>query len=358
MPYFAILYFTHKHIIVTAMAQENQEIEQKKPVILSGMQPTSTLMLGNMIGALRNWVAFQQQYDCYFCVVDLHALTVRQVPAELRKRTLDVAATYIAGGVDPKQSAIFIQSHVSEHAELAWILNTFTGMGECSRMTQFKDKSSQHSDNVNVGLFTYPVLMAADILLYQANLVPVGEDQKQHLELTRNVAERFNYHYSPTFTVPEPYIPESGGRIMSLQEPTKKMSKSDPNTNSTVFLTDTDDQIRNKIKRAVTDSGTTIQNDEARPGVSNLIEIYSITTGKTVQEIEHEFEGKGYAEFKVAVGDAVVEYVKPVRERFNEIRSDVPELTRILQEGAERARNTARKTLRKVYKKVGLVERT
>lgn len=340
------------------MAQENQANEQKKPVILSGMQPTNDLMLGNMIGALRNWVVFQQQYECYFCVVDLHALTIRQVPAELRRRSLDVAATYIAGGVDPKQSAIFIQSHVSEHAELAWILNTFTGMGECSRMTQFKDKSSQHSDNVNVGLFTYPVLMAADILLYQANMVPVGDDQKQHLELTRNVAERFNYHYSPTFTIPEPFIPESGGRIMSLQEPTKKMSKSDPNTNATIFLIDSDDQIRNKIKRAVTDSGTTIQYDEARPGVSNLIEIYGITTGKTVPEIEREFDGKGYADFKAAVGDAVVEYIKPVRERYNEIRSDVPELTRILQEGAEKARSTARKTLRKVYKKVGLVERT
>ncbi len=340
------------------MTTESQNPKPQKPVILSGMQPTSGLMLGNLIGALRNWVTFQQNYDCYFCVVDLHALTVRQVPAELRKRTLDVAAMYIAGGVDPEQSAIFIQSHVPEHAELAWILNTFTGMGECSRMTQFKDKSTQHSDNVNVGLFTYPVLMASDILLYQANVVPVGEDQKQHLELTRNIAERFNYHYSPTFTVPEPFIPEQGGRIMSLQEPQKKMSKSDPNTNATIFLVDSDDQIRAKIKRAVTDSGTTIQRSPERPAIGNLMEMFSIVTGgQSFADIERDFEGKGYAEFKIALADAVIDYVRPVRERFLEIRADVPELTRIVQNGAEKARRTASKTLRKVYKKVGLVER-
>lgn len=327
---------------------------QRKPVILSGMQPTSVLMLGNMIGALRNWVYLQENYECFFCVVDMHAITVRQVPAELRKRTLDVAATYLAAGVDPNVSTVFVQSHVPEHAELAWVLNCYTGFGEAGRMTQFKDKSEQHSDNITVGLFTYPVLMAADILLYQADLVPVGEDQKQHLELTRDLANRFNHLYSPTFTVPEPYIPQSGGRIMSLQEPTKKMSKSDSNQNSTIFLTDTDDIIRNKVKRAVTDSGTDIRYDsENRPGVSNLIEMYSIVTGTSVADVEKQFEGKGYGDFKAAVGDAVADYIRPVRTRFDEIRADVPTLTKILKEGAEKAQHTARRTVRKVYKKVG-----
>lgn len=331
------------------------EQQAARQVVFSGMQPTSILMLGNMIGALRNWVYLQEQYESYFCVVDLHAITVRQVPAELRKRTLDVAAIYLAGGVDPQRSTIFVQSHVHEHTELAWVLNSFTSFGEAQRMTQFKDKSEQHSENVNVGLFTYPILMAADILLYQADVVPVGEDQKQHLELTRDIANRFNHLYSPTFVVPEPFIPKSGGKIMSLQEPTKKMSKSDPNQNATIFLTDGDEVIRNKIKRAVTDSGSDIRYDaEQRPGLSNLIEIYSIATGSSIADTEQTFAGKGYGDFKTAVSEAVVEYIRPVRTRYEEIRADVPALTAILKEGAEKASQTARRTLRKVYKKVGL----
>ncbi|MBL7999362.1 MAG: tryptophan--tRNA ligase, partial [Candidatus Kapabacteria bacterium] len=315
--------------------------------------PSGELTLGQMTGALQNWVNLQNDFESFFCVVDLHAITVRQEPAQLRKRTLDSAAMFLAAGINPDKSTVFIQSHVHEHAELAWVLNTFTGFGEASRMTQFKDKSTQHSDNVNVGLFTYPVLMAADILLYQADCVPVGEDQKQHLELARDLAARFNNLYSPTFTVPEPYISAMGGRIMSLQEPQKKMSKSDPNQNATIYLVDTDEQIRNKIKRAVTDSGIDIRYDESRPGVANLMELYHIATGRSIEEIEREFDGRGYAEFKTAVGDAVAAYVRPVRTTFQEIRADVPALTEILKRGSEKAGAVARKTLRKVYKKVG-----
>ncbi len=328
-----------------------------RKTILSGMQPTNDLTIGQYAGALRNWVTLQHEYNSLFCVVDQHAITVRQEPAKLRKRTLDVAAMYMAAGINPEVSTLFVQSAVPEHSQLAWVLTCLTGFGECSRMTQFKDKGAQHADNVNVGLFTYPILMAADILLYNADLVPVGEDQRQHLELTRNLAERFNHHYSPTFTVPEPFIPKVGAKIMSLQEPEKKMSKSDSNERATIFLVDSDDQIRSKIKRAVTDSGTDIVFDEAnRPGLANLITLHHVATGTSHQEIVSNFAGLGYAEFKEAVAESLVEFIRPIRERYLSIRSDEEALKSTLRNGAERARDRARKVLRKVYKKTGFVE--
>lgn len=331
--------------------------EQKKPVILSGITPSGVLMIGHYMGAIRNWVALQHEYECFFMVADLHAITVPQTPADLRRRTLDIAAGYIACGIDPDVCTLFVQSHVPEHTQLTWVLGSITGMGEASRMTQYKDKSSDNSENNNVALFTYPVLMAADILLYQADLVPVGDDQKQHLELTRNLAERFNFRYSPTFTVPEPFIPPVGARVMSLQEPTKKMSKSDKNEKATLFISDSDDAIRMKIKRAVTDSGTDIRFDEKnRPGVANLMTLYSTATGKSNAEIEREFEGLGYAEFKEAAAEAMVGFMRPMRERFLDLRSDTTMLNALLAKGAETARNRARRTLRKVYKKVGFAE--
>jgi tryptophanyl-tRNA synthetase len=288
-------------------------------------------------------------------IADMHSITVRQNPADLRKRTLDTAAMFLAAGIDPEKSSLFIQSHVTEHAQLAWVLNTFTGMGECSRMTQFKDKSAKHSENINVGLFSYPVLMAADILLYQANRVPVGEDQKQHLELSRNLAQRFNHNYSDTFVVPEPYIPKVGARIMSLQEPTKKMSKSDDNENSILYLSDPYDVVIKKIKRAVTDSDSVVKFDDNKPGVSNLMTLYHVATGKSFADIEKEFDGKGYGDFKAAVGEAVAEYLKPLREKYESIRNDKKYLESVLTEGADKARKQAFKTLRKVYKKIGFV---
>ncbi|GIV53871.1 MAG: tryptophan--tRNA ligase [Candidatus Kapaibacterium sp.] len=327
----------------------------QQQVIFSGIQPSGMLTVGHIAGALRNWVALQYDYQCYFCVVDLHALTVRQVPANLRRWTLDCAAMYLAAGIDPAQATIFIQSHVAAHAELAWVLSTFTGFGEASRMTQFKEKSEQHSHNVNVGLFAYPILMAADILLYQTNLVPVGDDQKQHLELTRDLAQRFNNTYSPTFTIPEPYIPKYGARLMSLQDPRKKMSKSDPNQNATIFLADDNDAIRRKIQRAVTDSGNTIAYDpEHRPGISNLIEIYHLATGDPIEAIVERFRTASYTAFKAAVADALVAYVEPVRTRFLQLRADEAFLAELLIGGAERAARVAHRTLRKVYRKVGL----
>lgn len=329
----------------------------QRKTILSGMQPTNDLTIGQYAGALRNWKELQHEYDSLFCVVDQHAITVRQEAAKLRKRTLDVAAMYIAAGIDPDVSTLFVQSSVPEHTQLSWVLTCLTGFGECSRMTQFKDKSAQHADNVNVGLFTYPILMAADILLYNADLVPVGEDQRQHLELTRNLAERFNHHYSPTFTVPEPYIPKVGSKIMSLQEPEKKMSKSDANDRATVFLTDTDDLIRSKIKRAVTDSGTDIVFDpEKRAGLANLITLHHVATGRTHDAIVQEFAGLGYAEFKEAVAESLVAFIRPVRERYEAIRADEDALRATLRRGGEHARERARKVLRKVYKKTGFVE--
>lgn len=343
------------------MAENNIE---KKPIILSGIQPSGLIHIGHLTGAIKNWVDLQEKYQCYFTIVDLHAITVRQEPAELRRRTLDLAAMFIACGVDPEKCVLFIQSHVTEHAQLAWVLNTFTGMGECSRMTQFKDKSQKIKDNsddtslegINVGLFSYPVLMAADILLYQANLVPVGEDQKQHLELTRNLAQRFNFNYSDTFVVPEPFIPPVGARIMNLQDPTRKMSKSDENEKGTIFLTDTDDVIKNKIKRAVTDSGSEVIYSSDKPGIANLISLYNIATGKSFKEIELEFEGKGYGEFKPAVADAMADYIRPIRERYLDLRKDETKLKTILTNGAELARKQAFKTLRKVFKKIGFVQ--
>jgi tryptophanyl-tRNA synthetase len=329
---------------------------QIKPVILSGVASSGKLTLGNLAGALKNWVKLQDQYNCYYMVADLHAITVRQVPAELRQSTIDVLAMFIAVGIDIEKSTLFVQSHVPEHAELTWVLNSITGMGECSRMTQFKDKSAKGTESSNVSLFDYPVLMAADILLYQANLVPVGDDQKQHLELTRNLATRFNSTYSPTFVIPEPYIPEVGARIMSLQEPTKKMSKSDDNQNSTIFLTDKDEDIKRKIRRAVTDSGTEVTFSKDKPGISNLITLYSIAKNKTIKEVVEEFNGLTYGDFKPAVADAVADYIAPIRNKFEEIRKDKKHLNEIMKIGAEKARATARKTLRKVYKKVGFLE--
>ncbi len=330
--------------------------DQNKPVILSGITPSGILTIGHLTGALNNWVKMQDTHRCFFMIADMHAITVRQEAADLRKRTLDTAAMFLACGIDPEKSTLFIQSHVPAHAELAWVLNTFTGYGECSKMTQFKDKSQKHAENVNVGLFAYPVLMAADILLYQADMVPVGEDQKQHLELTRNLAQRFNFHYSETFKIPEPYIPKVGARIMSLQDPTKKMSKSDDNEKSIIYLNETADVVKNKIKRAVTDSGSEVKFDEAnKPGIANLMTLYSIATGKTFAEIESEFDGRGYGDFKPAVADAVAEFLAPIRERYESIRNDKNKLTEILNYGADKARKTANHTLRKVYKKVGFV---
>lgn len=328
----------------------------KKKVIFSGIQPTGNLHIGNLIGAIRNWVLMQDEYECYFSIVDLHAITIRQKPADLRKNILDLAAMLLACGIDYEKSVLFVQSQVPEHSQLSWVLNCFTPIGDLNRMTQFKDKSSKHPENINAGLFTYPVLQAADILLYQADLVPVGTDQKQHLELSRNIAERFNNAYSPTFEIPEPYIPKIGAKVMNLQEPTKKMSKSDDNDKATIYITDSDNEIRNKIKRAVTDSEALVKFSENKPGVSNLISLYSIATGKTIKVIEKEFEGKGYGDFKATVGDAVADYINPIRTKFQEIRSNKKILEDILSNGAEQAHRKAFKTLRKVYKKLGFVQ--
>ncbi len=333
---------------------ENQTVT--KPVILSGVTPSGVLTVGHLAGALTNWVNLQDTFDCHFMIADLHAITVRQNPADLRKRTLETAAMFIATGIDPEKSILFIQSHVPEHAQLTWVLNTFTGMGECSRMTQFKDKSQTHSENVNVGLFDYPVLMAADILLYQADLVPVGEDQKQHLELTRNLAQRFNHNFSDTFKVPEPYIPEVGSKIMSLQDPEKKMSKSDVNQNSILYLTDSDEVVKNKIKRAITDSGSEIKSSPDKPGITNLLTLMHLATKRSIAEIETDFQGKSYGDFKPVVAETVAEYLKPIRERYNELINNKQKLIDILQAGDESARKVASKTLRKVYKKVGFVQ--
>lgn len=328
----------------------------EKKIILSGIQPSGNLHIGHLTGAIKNWVDLQEDYNCYFSIVDLHAITVKQEPAKLRKWTLDLAAMFLACGINHEKCTLFIQSQVTEHAQLAWILNCFTGMGECSRMTQFKDKSQQHAENINVGLFAYPVLMAADILLYQADLVPVGEDQKQHLELTRNLAQRFNYIYSDTFKIPEPYIPPVGARIMSLQDPTKKMSKSDENQKATIFLTDSDNEIINKIKRSVTDSGSEIKYSPEKPGISNLMTLLSLATGKSFKTIEEEFKGVGYGEFKSEVADSVAKWINPIRTRFLEIRADEKHLKEILSYGADSARRQASKTLRKVFKKIGFVQ--
>ena len=328
-----------------------------KKVLYSGMQATGTLTLGNDLGALKNWVELTDEYECIYGVMDLHSLTVRQVPAEFRKNARALYALYVAAGLDPEKNCIYYQSHVSGHAELGWILDCFTYMGELNRMTQFKDKAAKHADNINAGLYTYPVLMAADILLYQADVVPVGVDQKQHLEITRDIAERFNNIYGDVFTIPEAYIGKKGAKIMSLQEPGKKMSKSDTNANATILLLDDTDTIIRKFKRAVTDSESEVRYAEEKPGISNLMDIYSAVTGKTYEEIEKEFAGKGYGDFKLAVGETVADHLKPLQERYEQLMKDKAYIESMIKQNDEKAAYYANKTLRKVQKKVGLTER-
>lgn len=332
-------------------------MENEKKIIFSATQPSGKITLGNYLGALRNWVALQEDYNALYCVADEHAITVRQDPAALRRQTLELYAQFIACGLDPEKSIIFIQSQVPQHAELAWVLNCYTMYGELSRMTQFKDKSAAHADNVNAGLFTYPSLMAADILLYQADLVPVGEDQRQHVELTRNIAQRFNSVYGDVFTMPEAYIPKVAARVMSLSEPEKKMSKSSANENSYILVMDKPEVILRKFKRAVTDSEGGIYRSPDKPGVSNLIEIYAAVTGKTPEAVEEEFSGQGYGAFKPAVGEAVVEALRPIREETERLLADKAYLESLYRQGAEKAAAIASRTLRKVHKKVGFVPR-
>lgn len=323
-----------------------------KKRIFSGAQPTGRLHIGNYLGALKNWVALQDEYEAFYCIVNLHAITLPQDPKTLRQKTLDLARIYLAAGVDPSRSTIFIQSDVPEHAELTWVLSCVARMGELERMTQFKDKGKGNAERAGVGLFTYPVLMAADILLYQTDLVPVGQDQKQHLELCRDVAERFNRDYGETFKLPDPYIPKAGASIKSLQDPEKKMSKSDENFNGSIFLLDDADTVTRKIKRAVTDSGTTIEFDEARPAISNLLSIYQILTDKTSDECVAHFEGKGYGHFKNELAETVVEFLRPFQDRVKEFDDDT--VKSILQPGGERAREIAGKTLGDVYVALGI----
>ena len=330
------------------------EIAEKKKV-LSCIQPSGMLTLGNYLGALKNWIKMQDEFECTYAVADLHAITVRQEPAKLRAQIYSTYAIMLALGLDTEKSTLFIQSHVPEHAQLSWLLSCYTQFGELSRMTQFKDKSAKHADNVNVGLFSYPALMAADILLYKPDFVPVGADQKQHLEIARDIAIRFNHIYGDVFTVPEPYIPKTGARVMSLQDPTKKMSKSDENVNAWVAILDDKDTVIRKFKRAVTDSLAQVKLSDEQPGIKNLIGIYSAVTGLTPEEIEREFDGKGYGDFKLAVGEAVADELAPIRENYNRIISDKGELERLFREGAERAEHVARKTYFKAMKKVGFV---
>ena len=324
-----------------------------KKRIFSGMQPTGNLHIGNYLGALKNWVKLQNEYENFFCIVNLHAVTLPQNPQILERKTLDLARIYLAGGIDPQLSTIFIQSDVSEHAELTWILDCVARMGELERMTQFKDKAKGNRERAGVGLFAYPVLMAADILLYQTDLVPIGQDQKQHLELTRDLAERFNRDFGETFKIPEPFIPPVGAKIMSLQEPSKKMSKSDENSNGSIFLLDDADTILKKIKKAVTDSGTEIKFDESRPAINNLLTIYQLMTGKTAAECETDFAGKGYGYFKTETAAAVIEFLQPFQKRVKNYSDE--DLKNILKNGAEKAQPIARETLKNVYAKMGIV---
>ncbi len=328
-----------------------------KKVLFSGMQATGNLTLGNYLGALKNWVTMSDEYECFYCVVDEHSITIRQDPAELRKRARALLTLYIAAGLDPEKNCIYYQSHVSGHAELAWILNCYTYMGELNRMTQFKDKSAKHADNINAGLFTYPVLMAADILLYQADIVPVGIDQMQHLEITRDIAQRFNSIYGDVFTIPEGYLGKVGAKIMSLQDPSKKMSKSDENPNASIYLMDDPDTIMRKFKRAITDSEAHVHYCEEQPGVKNLIDIYAACTGKTPNDIEKEFDGKGYGDFKSAVGESVVSVLKPVQDRVAELSKNKDYIDSIIKKNAEKADYYATKTLRKVQHKIGFPDR-
>ena len=335
------------------------EFSNTKKTILSGIQPSGNLTIGNYLGALRNWVKFQNEeadaYNFLYCVADLHAITVRQTPAELRRRTMETVAIYLAAGIDPEKSLFFVQSHVPAHAQLAWVLNCYTMFGELSRMTQFKDKSAKNAQNINAGLFTYPALMASDILLYQADLVPVGIDQKQHLELTRDIAERFNQIYGDTFVVPECYMAKTGAKICSLADPTKKMSKSDENPNACVLMLDSKDDVIRKFKRAVTDSDTVVKYADGKDGINNLMSIYSCFTGKSFEEIEKEFEGRGYGDFKLAVGEACADGLAPIQEEFKRLMADKAYLEGVMRDNADQASYIARKTLSKVYRKVGFL---
>ncbi|HAU5008093.1 tryptophan--tRNA ligase [Proteus mirabilis] len=334
------------------------EKKAQKPIVFSGAQPSGELTIGNYMGALRQWVQMQDDYDCIYCIVDQHAITVRQDPTELRKRTLDTLALYLACGIDPEKSTIFVQSHVPQHAQLGWALNCYTYFGELSRMTQFKDKSARHAENINAGLFDYPVLMAADILLYQTNQVPVGIDQKQHLELSRDIAQRFNAIYGDIFTVPDPFIPKGGARVMALQDPAKKMSKSDDNRNNVIALLEDPKAAAKKIKRAVTDSEEpprVAYDLENKAGVSNLLDILAGVTGKTIPELEAEFEGKMYGHLKGAVAEAVSDMLTNIQERFNTFRNDEALLNKIMKEGANKAKARAQTTLDKVYEAIGFI---
>lgn len=333
-------------------------MEQQKKRVFSGIQPTGTFTLGNYVGAVRNWGALQEEYDCIYSVVDQHAITVRQNPADLRRQTRETAALLLASGVDASKSILFVQSHVPAHAQLSWVLGCFCPFGDLTRMHQFKEKSAKHPEDINGGLLTYPILMAADILLYATDLVPIGKDQKQHLELARNIAQRFNGIYSETFPIPEGYIPQVGAKVMSLQEPEKKMSKSDTNANAVVRMLDEPDVIMKKFKRAVTDSDSCVRADESKPGVTNLMSIYSACTGKSFDEIEREFAGKGYGDFKMAVGESVVDALRPIQEEYHRILADKAYLDGVLSQGAEKANYIAAKMLRKVYKKVGFLALT
>ena len=332
------------------------ETNEKKQVVLSAIQPTGTPTLGNYLGALKNWKNMADDYECYYAVADLHSITVRPEPAQLRRKTLEMYAFLLAIGLDPEKNTVFVQSHVSAHAQLGWILNCYTQFGEAARMTQFKDKSEKHPENVNVGLFAYPMLMAADILLYQANYVPIGVDQKQHLEITRNIADRFNGLYGETFTLPEPFIGKTGAKIMSLQEPTKKMSKSDTNAKAFISVLDDTDTIVRKIKSAVTDSEARVHYAQGKDGVNNLMTIYSCCTGKDFAEIEKEFDGKGYGDFKAAVAQAVAAELAPVRDEFNRLIADKSYLNACMEAGAQKAARLANRTLRKAMKRVGFYQ--
>lgn len=329
----------------------------EKKRILSGIKPSGQLTLGNYIGAINNWVKLQEDFDTYYCVVDLHAITERQEPAQLRRLTLESLAQYIACGLDPEKNTLFIQSHVHEHAELAWVLNCMTYMGELNRMTQYKDKSQKKAENLNAGLFTYPVLMAADILLYQADVVPVGDDQKQHLELARDIGMRFNNRYSDTFVIPDVYNPKVGARIMSLQDPTSKMAKSDENDNASIYIIDSPDAITRKLKRAVTDSVGIVTLSDDQPGIKNLLTIYAALSGRSIDDLVAHYEGKGYGIFKADVAEVIIESLRPTREKFETLMQNKDYLTQVYTEGAQKAQAVARKTLRKVYKKTGFVPR-
>ena len=332
-------------------------MDEKKKVLFSAIKPSGDLTLGNYLGAIKSWVKIQDDYDSYFCVADLHAITVRQEPKDLRFRTLEILAIYIASGIDPEKCTLFIQSHVPAHCEAGWLLSCFTYMGELSRMTQFKDKSKKLGDSISAGLFNYPVLMAADILIYNSDLVPVGKDQQQHLELARDIAIRFNNLYSPTFTIPEGYTPESGAKIMDLQDPTKKMSKSEENPNGYILILDKPEVIRKKISRAVTDTVGAVKYCDEQPGIKNLINILSATTGKTPSEIEKNYEGKGYAQFKEDVAEAIINELSPIQEKVNELLKNKDYLEGIYKKGAEKASYVASKTLRKMQKKIGFIPR-